>query len=167
MGVRVCVYVCARAGAGSVWSTEKGERGRKPVGVTPHCLENSHPGGGMSHQPVGRCSLGWGQEWDSCCSPLRLSSLLTHSAPTYRDSGKGAYKNGKHRQRANIVSSRAKVTGFKSWLLLLKINVYFLSSFPGLWGGDAEISLRGLLWWLLLIESSKVVVMVINGSYGY
>lgn len=109
MGVCVCVF-----GVRSVWSTEKGERGRKPVGVTQHCLESSHPGGGMSHQPVGRCSLGWGQEWNSCCSPLRLTKQPLDSTPKYRDGGKGAYKSGQHRQKANIVSSRAKVTGFKS-----------------------------------------------------
>lgn len=108
----VCVCVCA-CGGGVCVEHRKGRERKEACGCYPTLPGEQPPWGRHEPPACGKVFAGLG----TGMGQLLLSSQAKQppdSAPTYRDSGKGAYKNGKHRQRANIVSSRAKVTGFKS-----------------------------------------------------
>ncbi|KAF6119923.1 hypothetical protein HJG60_010302 [Phyllostomus discolor] len=50
----MCAHTCWGR---SVWSTENGERTRRPVGVSPRLPGEQCPGAAVGHQPAGRGSL--------------------------------------------------------------------------------------------------------------
>lgn len=129
----VCVW--------SVWGTEKGEWGRKSVGVAP--TPPARPRRGVRPLPGARGVLGYRQDWQPLGSALLRSQghkhRLSQPPATLGVGVGGGHQREQLGQRARNVSSRAKVTGFcsDSYYLLLPMSwatwgkyIHSLSTFP-------------------------------------